>query len=66
MKNAALTVTTHKGRVMIIVEGADGDVTLAMTPTDAREIAAKLLKEAHTVDVDADLAPLFVRQVGEA
>ena len=62
MKNAALTVTADGDRVLIIVEGADGDVVLTMSPADARDIAAKLLKEAYTIDLDV----LFVGQVGEA
>lgn len=66
MKNAALTVTAEGERVVIIVQGADGDVMLTMTPADARDIAAKLLQEAHAIDVDADLGALFVREVGEA
>ena len=62
MKNAALTVTADGDRVLIVVEGADGDVVLTMSPADARDIAAKLLKEAYTIDLDV----LFVGQVGEA
>lgn len=66
MKNACLTVTTEDDHVVIIVEGADGNVALTMTPTDAREIAAKLLKEAHIIDVADDLGVLFVSRGGEA
>jgi hypothetical protein len=62
VKNAALTVTADGDRVLIVVEGADGDVVLTMSPADARDIAAKLLKEAYTIDLDV----LFVGQVGEA
>jgi len=62
VKNAALTVTSDGDRVLIVVEGADGDVVLTMSPADARDIAAKLLKEAYTIDLDV----LFVGQVGEA
>ncbi len=66
MKNAALTVTSEDDRVLIVVEGEDRAVVLTMTPADARDIAAKLLKEAYTIDVDADLAALFDGEVGEA
>lgn len=62
MKHAALTVTSDDDRVLIIVEGADGDVVLTMSPADARDIAAKLLKEAYMIDLDV----LFAGQVGEA
>lgn len=62
MKHAALTVTSDGDRVLIIVEGADGDVVLTMSPADARDIAAKLLKEAYMIDLDV----LFAGQVGEA
>ena len=62
VKRAALTVTSDGDRVLIILEGADGDVVLTMSPADARDIAAKLLKEAYTIDLDV----LFVGQVGEA
>lgn len=66
MKNAALTVTSEGDLVFIIVEGADGNVALTMTPADAREIAAKLLKEAYMIDATADLDSLFDGEVGEA
>lgn len=66
MKNAALTVTSDDDHVLIVVQGADGDVVLTMTPTDAREIAAKLLKEAHTIAIDDDLDALFDGKVGSA
>ena len=62
MKNAVLTVTSDGNRVLVIVEGDDDTVTLTLTPADARDFAAKLLKEAYDVDV----AALFVRGVGEA
>lgn len=66
MNNAVLTIVADGDRVFIIVQGVEGDVTLALTPTDAREIAAKLLKEAHVVDLDASLDGLFAGEVGEA
>ncbi len=62
MKRAALTVAADGDRVLIILEGADGDVVLTMSPADARDLAAKLLKEAYTLDLDG----LFAGQVGEA
>ena len=62
MKNAVLTVTSDENRVLVVVEGADDTVALTMTPADARVLAAKLLKEAYTLDV----AALFVGEVGEA
>jgi hypothetical protein len=62
MKNAVLTVTSDGNRVLVIVEGDDDTVTLTLTPADARDFAAKLLKEAYTIDVE----DAFVRRVGEA
>lgn len=62
MKNAVLTVTSDGNRVLVIVEGDDDTVTLTLTPADARDFAAKLLKEAFTIDVE----DAFVRRVGEA
>ena len=62
VKNAVLTVTSDGNRVLVIVEGDDDTVTLTLTPADARDFAAKLLKEAYTIDVE----DAFVRRVGEA
>ena len=62
MKNAVLTVTSDGNHVLVTVEGADGTVTLTLTPADARDFAAKLLKEAFTIVVE----DAFVRRVGEA
>ena len=62
MKNAVLTVTSDGNHVLVTVEGADGGVTLTLTPADARDFAAKLLKGAFTIDVE----DAFVRRVGEA
>jgi len=62
MKNAVLTVTSDENLVRVVVAGDDDIVTLTLTTADARDFAAKLLKEAYTIDVE----DAFVRRVGEA
>lgn len=62
MKNAVLTVTSDENCVRVVVAGDDDVVTLTLTTADARDFAAKLLKEAYTIDVE----DAFVRRVGEA
>lgn len=62
MKNAVLTVTSDENCVCVVVAGDDDTVTLTLTTADARDFAAKLLKEAFTIDVE----DAFVRRVGEA
>jgi hypothetical protein len=62
MKNAVLTVTSDENCVRVVVAGDDDIVTLTLTTVDARDFAAKLLKEAFTIDIE----DAFVRRVGEA